>query len=99
MSKEAKLTRGIGARIAHNTPCISSKDALIDRILTSATNAKQKKKTKIAQHKDLSARDTFGEENSSEVIQELRIQFSCTSVALFLLDIFLHLYCLLLIRN
>jgi len=54
---EAKLTNGIGARIAHNTPCISTKDALVlDRILTSVTNAKQKKTTKIAQHKDLTWR-------------------------------------------
>jgi hypothetical protein len=51
MLREAKLTRGIGVRIAHNTPCISTKDALIDRILTSVTSAKQKKTTKIAQHK------------------------------------------------
>jgi len=50
MLREAKLTRGIGARIAHNTPCTSTKDALIDRILTSVTNAKQRKTTKIAQH-------------------------------------------------
>jgi len=50
MLREAKLTRGIGARIAHNTPCISTKKALIDRILTSVTNAKQKKTTKNAQH-------------------------------------------------
>ena len=55
MLREAKLTRGIGVRIAHNTPCISTKDALIDRILTSVTNAKQKKTTKIAQHKDLTS--------------------------------------------
>jgi len=55
MLREAKLTRGIGVRIAHNTPCISTKDALIDRMLTSVTNAKQKKKTEIAQHKDLTS--------------------------------------------
>jgi len=57
MLREAKLTRGIGARIAHNTPFISTRDALIDRILTSVTNAKQKKTTKIAQHKDLTSRN------------------------------------------
>jgi hypothetical protein len=51
---EAKLTNGIGVRIAHNTPCMSTKDALaLDLILTSVNNAKQKKTTKIAQHKDL----------------------------------------------
>jgi hypothetical protein len=58
MLREAKLTRGIGVRIAHNTPCIPIKDALvIDRILTSVNNAKQKKTTKIAQHKDLTSRN------------------------------------------
>jgi|APFre7841882590_1041340.scaffolds.fasta_scaffold93589_2 hypothetical protein len=57
MLREVKLTRGIGVRIAHNTPCISTKEALIDRILTSVTNAKQKKTTKIAQHKDLTSRN------------------------------------------
>jgi len=57
MLREAKLTRGIGVRIAHNTPSISTKDALIDRILTSVTNAKQRKTTKIAQHKDLTSRN------------------------------------------
>jgi len=44
MLREAKLTRGIGARIAHSTPSVSTRDALIDRILTSVTNAKQKPK-------------------------------------------------------
>jgi len=56
MLREAKLTRGIGVRIAHNTPSISTRDALIDRILTSVTSAKQKKTTKIVQHKDLTSR-------------------------------------------
>jgi len=51
---EAKLTNGIGARIAHNTPCMSTRDALgLDLVLTSANNAKQNKTTKSAQHKDL----------------------------------------------
>jgi hypothetical protein len=51
---EAKLTNGIGARIVHNTPCMSTKDALVlDLVLTSVNNAKQKKTTKIAQHKNL----------------------------------------------
>ncbi len=54
---EAKLTDGIGVRIAHNTPCMSTKDALVlDLVLTSVNNAKQKKTTKIAQHKDLTWR-------------------------------------------
>jgi hypothetical protein len=51
---EAKLTNGIGARIAHNTPCMSTKDALVlDHVLIYVNNAKQKKTTKIAQRKDL----------------------------------------------
>ena len=33
--------------------CISAKDVLTDRILTSVTSAKQKKTTKTAQPKDL----------------------------------------------
>jgi len=57
MLEEAKLTRGIGVRIVHNTPLISTKESLIDRILTSAANAKQKKTTKIAQHEDLTSRN------------------------------------------
>jgi hypothetical protein len=55
MLREAKLTRGIGVRIAHNTRRISTKDALIGHVLTSVTNAKQKKTTKTAQHKDLTS--------------------------------------------
>jgi hypothetical protein len=55
---EAKLTNGIGARIVHNTPCMSTKDALVpDLVLNSVNNAKQKKTTKIAQHKDLTSRN------------------------------------------
>jgi hypothetical protein len=53
MLREAKLTSGIGARTAHNIQWLSTKDAMIDRILTSALNAKQRKTTKIVQHKDL----------------------------------------------
>jgi len=53
MLREATMTSGIGVRTAHNILCTPTKDALIDRILTSVTNAKQKKKTKSAQHKDL----------------------------------------------
>jgi len=49
--------RGIGVGIAHNTPRISTKDARIDLMLTSVTNAKQKKTTKIAQYKDLTSRN------------------------------------------
>jgi len=45
----ARLTNGIGARIAHNTLCTSTKDArVVDRVLASANNAKQKKTTKTA---------------------------------------------------
>jgi len=51
---EAKLTNGIGARIVRNILCMSTKDALVlDLVLNSVNNAKQKKTTKIAQHKDL----------------------------------------------
>jgi len=52
MLREATLTSGIGVKIAHNILCMPIKDVLIDRILTSAPNARQKKKTKTAQHKD-----------------------------------------------
>jgi hypothetical protein len=46
---EAKLTNGIGARIVHNTPCMSTKDVLVlDLVPTSVNNAKRKKTTKIA---------------------------------------------------
>jgi hypothetical protein len=56
MLREAKLIRGIGVRIARNTPCMSTKDALgIDRILIFVNNAKQKKTTKIAPNKDLTS--------------------------------------------
>jgi hypothetical protein len=62
MLREAKLTRGTGVRIAHNTPCMSTKDALvIDRILTSVNNAKQRKTTKIARRKDLTSRNRLGD--------------------------------------
>jgi hypothetical protein len=53
MLREPHLTDGIGVRIAHNIPCTSTKDALRDRDLTSVTSAKQRKKTKIAQPKEL----------------------------------------------
>jgi hypothetical protein len=53
MLREATLTIGIGARIAHNILCTPTKDALIDRTLSFAPNAKQKKITKNAQHEDL----------------------------------------------
>jgi hypothetical protein len=53
MLREPHLTDGIGARIARNIPCTSTKDVLRDRILTFVTSAKQKKTSKIAQPKDL----------------------------------------------
>jgi len=59
MLKEAQVTRGIGVGIARSTQCISTKDALIDRVLTFAANAKQKKTTKTAQHEDLASRNRF----------------------------------------
>ena len=53
MLREANLTDGTGVKIAHNILCISAKDVLTDRILTSVTSAKQRKTTKIVQHKGL----------------------------------------------
>jgi len=53
MLREPHLTDGIGVRIAHNIHCTSTKDALIDRDLTSVTSVKQKKKSKSAQPKEL----------------------------------------------
>jgi hypothetical protein len=53
MLRDPHLTDGIGARIAHNIPCTSTKDALIDRNLTSVTSAKRRKTTKTAKHKEL----------------------------------------------
>jgi hypothetical protein len=58
MLREATLTSGTGVRIAHNILCMPTKDVLIDRILTSVLNAKQRKTTKTAQHKDLNQRLT-----------------------------------------
>jgi hypothetical protein len=50
----ARLTNGIGARIVHNTPCMSIKDAQVaDHILVSVNNAKQKKTTKTAHYREL----------------------------------------------
>ncbi len=51
MLREPHLTGGIGARIARNIPATSTKDVPVDRILTFATSAKQKKKSKYAQSK------------------------------------------------
>ena len=48
--REATLTSGIGVRTAHNIRCMPTRDVMIDLVLTSAPNAKQKKKTKTAQH-------------------------------------------------
>jgi hypothetical protein len=53
MLREPHLTDGIGARIAHNIPGTSTKDALIDRNLTSVTSAKKRKITKTAKHRAL----------------------------------------------
>ena len=51
MLKEVQLTHGIGVRIAHNTPRLFIKDALIDQVLTFVTNANRRKMIKHAQHK------------------------------------------------
>jgi hypothetical protein len=58
MLKAAKLTSGIGARIAHNILCISTADALtlLDHVLASVANAKKRKTTKPARRKDLTPR-------------------------------------------
>ena len=50
MLKVAKLTNGIGARIARNIPCTSTVDALtlLDHVLDSVANAKKRKTTKTA---------------------------------------------------
>jgi hypothetical protein len=50
MLKAAKLTNGIGARIAHNILCTSTVDALmlLDHVLASVANAKTRKTTKTA---------------------------------------------------
>jgi len=53
MLRDPHLTDGIGARIAHNIHCTSTKDALRDRLLTSVTSAKQKKTRKTAKRKEL----------------------------------------------
>jgi hypothetical protein len=53
MLRDPHLTDGIGVRTAHNIPCPSTTDALRDRDLISVTSAKQKKKNKFAQSKEL----------------------------------------------
>ena len=52
MLRDPHLTDGIGARIAHSIYCISTKDALRDRSLTSVISAKKRKTKKAAQHKE-----------------------------------------------
>jgi hypothetical protein len=51
MLRDPHLTDGIGAKTAHNIPCPSTQDALIDRNLTSVTSAKHRKTNKLAQPK------------------------------------------------
>jgi hypothetical protein len=53
MLKVAKLTNGIGARIARNILCIFTVDALtlLGHVLISAVNAKKRKTTKTARRK------------------------------------------------
>jgi len=53
MLRDPHLTGGIGVRIALNIHYASTKDALRGRNLTSVTSAEQRKKTKIAQTKEL----------------------------------------------
>ena len=52
MLRDPHLTDGIGARIARNIHCTSTKDALRDRVLTSAISAEKRKTTKPAKHKE-----------------------------------------------
>jgi hypothetical protein len=52
MLEAARLIDGTGVRIALNIPCISMRDVLTDRILTSVISAKQKKTIRTAQHKN-----------------------------------------------
>jgi hypothetical protein len=68
MLREPHLTDGIGARIAHNIPCTSTKDALIDRSLTSVTSAKKRKTTKTAKHKELKKNSEKSTAKSSTII-------------------------------
>ena len=53
MLRDPHLTDGIGVRTAHNIHYTFTKDATVDRDLTSVTSAKQKKTNKIAQCEDL----------------------------------------------
>jgi hypothetical protein len=52
MLRDSRLTDGTGVRTAHNIQGTSTKDALKDHNMTSATSAKQKKTTKTAQPKE-----------------------------------------------
>ena len=51
MLEEAKLTDGTGVRTAHNILCISTKRPFQNRLLTFASNVKQKKKTETVNAK------------------------------------------------
>lgn len=53
MLKDPHLTDGIGARIARNIHCTSTKDALRDRVLISVISAKKRKTRKAAKYKEL----------------------------------------------
>jgi hypothetical protein len=78
MLREPHLTDGTGARTAHNTLCTSTKDVLGDRILTFATSAKQKKKSKNAhaQSKALVQQKKNAVKNSEDVLQIVVLFFS-----------------------
>jgi hypothetical protein len=70
MLREANLTDGTGVKIAHNILWISKKDILSDLTLTSVTNAKQRKTTKIAQHKDLTSKFSISKCSLKPLIYE-----------------------------
>lgn len=53
MLRDPHLTDGIGVGTAPNIPFPYTKNVLLDRNLTSATSAKQRKKNKTAQPKAL----------------------------------------------
>ena len=53
MLRDPHLTDGIGVRTARNIPFQYTKNAPLDRNLTSATSAKQRKKNKTVQPKAL----------------------------------------------
>jgi hypothetical protein len=82
------MTTGTGARTALNTPCASTqrcRDRYGDQGHTSAPNAKQKKTTTTAQHKELQTlkRSRAGLAISDTVVMNQRRNTSGTRVGIF----------------